>query len=279
MFSVLHIYLFNMKYFKYSFNIKIVQGMYSEQGRSWGLRNTVDSVIRLYYVAGGGGRAVCGKQHIALEAGKFYLLPSQTPLTFWTTEKLDLHWMHVQLTLAPGIDIFNIIKGEIMSIPEPESSLLERFKALHGEGDEMLSGDLRRQAVIMEIIAVFFQRYKVELPELFEKDLKRFEVIIGLIEKYPGRKWTIQELADKTGLRRVRFSTEFRRFFGISPAKFIMRKRLEYACYLLSNSDRILEDIADELGFCNAFHFSKSFKSGMGVSPKIFRANRDIIQP
>ncbi len=260
-----------MRYFKYNFNVKIVCRRYSELNRSWGMNNTVDPFIRLYYIAGGRGRVLCGKQNIVLEKAKLYLLPSQTPLSFWTNGYLNVHWAHVRLTLAPGIDIFNLIQGKVMCLPEPDDTMIESFKALNRENLETLPGDLRAQALVMELIADFFAGSSVELPEQFEKDLKRFEPVTGLFEKSPARKWKIQELARKTGLGRVRFSTEFKRVFGVPPAKFIMRKRLEHARYLLLNTNRTLEDIADELGFSDAFHFSKSFKSGIGFPPKEFR--------
>lgn len=275
----MHVYLFNMKRFEYNFNVKIIQNEYSELDCSWKLNNTSDPFIRLYYITGGRGRVICGKQNIALEKGKFYLLPSQTPLTFWTTGYLNVHWAHVQLTLAPGIDIFNIIKGKVMSILEPDANIIERFKTLDIEESETLSRDLWSQALIMELIAFFFQRYNIELPGKFEKDLKRFESVIALIEKSPGHKWKIPVLARETGLGRVRFSTEFKRVFAMSPAKFIMSKRLEQARYLILNSNRTLEDIADDLGFSDAFHLSKSFKSGIGISPKEFRTQHKTILP
>ena len=275
----MHVYLFNMKYFEYNFNVKIIQNEYSQLDCSWKSNNTSDSFIRLYYITGGQGRVICGKQNIALEKGKFYLLPSQTPLTFWTPGYLNVHWSHVQLTLTPGLDIFNIIQGKVMCIPELDNNMIERFKSLYKETFETLSDDLRSQALIMELIALLFQRYNIELPERFEKDLKRFDSVISMIEKSPGNKWNIQELAAETGLGRVRFSTEFKRVFAVPPARFIMRKRLEKARYLLLATTRKLEDIADELGFSDAFHFSKSFKANIGLSPKKFRQSRNINQP
>jgi AraC-like DNA-binding protein len=48
---------------------------------------------------------------------------------------------------------------------------------------------------------------------------------------------------------------------------------------MLLNTDRTLEDVADELGFSDAFHFSKAFKAGIGFSPRQFRASRSLNQP
>jgi len=276
---ILHVYLFNMKYFEHNFNVKIIQSEYSELDQSWKMNNTIDPFIRLYYIAGGRGRVLCGKQNIALEQDKLYLLPSQTSLTFWTTGYLNIYWAHVQLMLAPGIDIFNVINGKVMCIPEPEISVIERFKVLGSEKLETLSGDLRSQALVMELVAYFFQRYNIELPDKFEKDLKRFESVIAMVEKSTGKRWNIPELARRAGLGRVQFSTEFKRVFGMPPAKFIMSKRLEQARYLLLNSKHTLEYIAADLGFSDAFHFSKSFKSGIGISPKEFRTQHKTILP
>ena len=268
-----------MKYFEHNFNVKIIQSEYSELDSSWGLKDIVDPFTRLYYISGGRGRVLCGKQNVGLEKGKLYLLPSQTALTFWTTNFLNVYWSHVQLMLAPGIDIFNIIKGKVMCIPEPDNNMVKGFESLYLDTPGVLYDSLRSQALIMEIIASFFKRYDIELPERFKKDIRRFEAIASLVEDSPGNKWSIQELAAKSGLGRVRFSTEFKRVFGVPPAKFIMRKRLERARYLLLATGRTLEDIAEELGFSDAFHLSKSFKADTGLSPKEFRKSRHINQP
>ena len=268
-----------MKYFKHNFNVKIICCQYDKLPYPWRNDNTVDPFMRFYYVHKGQGRIVCGKQNIAMEKGKLYLLPSQTPLTFWTSGYINLYWLHVQLTLAPGIDFFSLAPGKVMCIPALDDSLVEKLKLLSQEDVETVADDLRSQALITEIIAIVFQRYNIELPEQFEKDLKRFEAVIQLIENSPRRKWRIPELARQVGLGQVQFSKEFKRVFGIPPAKFIMSKRLEHARYMLLNSNRTLEDIADSLGFSDAFHFSKSFKAGIGLSPKEFRIRRSLNQP
>jgi AraC-like DNA-binding protein len=268
-----------MKYFEHNFNVKIVYRDYSELDRSWGLKNTVDPYIRLYYISDGRGRVICGKQDIPLEKGKFYLLPSNTPLTFWTGGFLNVYWAHVQLAAALGIDVFNIIPGKVMCLPEPEAHIIDGFKRLISGKSGTLADELGNQSLLMEIFAVFFRRYNIELPEYFEHDLRRFEPVMRIFEASEFRNFSVPELARLTGLGRVRFSTEFKRVFGLPPVKYIMRKRLERARYMLLNTDRTLEDVADELGFSDAFHFSKAFKAGIGFSPRQFRASRSLNQP
>ena len=46
---------------------------------------------------------------------------------------------------------------------------------------------------------------------------------------------------------------------------------MEQACNLLHDNDRSLREIAEELGFCDEYHFSKQFSKTIGWSPKEYR--------
>ena len=262
-----------MIFFKYNLNVKIILLEYSELDRSWGLRNTVDPFVRLYYIAQGSGRVVCGDQDIALRQGRFYLLPSQTALTFWTNRTIHIFWSHLELTLQPGIDLFSLIGGTVMELAEPPCGIVEKFQSLHRSDCDALYENLACQALLSEIIVLFLEKYQVELPVRIT-DLKRFETVIDLIEKSPGARWQVSELAAHAGLSRARFSMEFKQIYGIPPAKFVMRKRLERVRHLLLETDRTLDDIAAESGFHDAFHLSKAFKAETGMPPRNFRLSR-----
>ena len=45
---------------------------------------------------------------------------------------------------------------------------------------------------------------------------------------------------------------------------------MNHAAALLLRSDATIKDVASHLGFADAFHFSRMFKSVYGVSPKRF---------
>jgi AraC-like DNA-binding protein len=48
---------------------------------------------------------------------------------------------------------------------------------------------------------------------------------------------------------------------------------------MLMQFDRPLESVAHELGFTDAFHFSKTFKKLVGVPPSKYRAAAQIKSP
>ncbi len=61
--------------------------------------------------------------------------------------------------------------------------------------------------------------------------------------------------------------------------QFILRKKIAKAKGIMSESDRKLQDIAEELGFSDAFHLSKTFKKLTGKTPKEFKSSRMDVMP
>ena len=75
------------------------------------------------------------------------------------------------------------------------------------------------------------------------------------------------------------FSRAFSKCFGTGPAEYVRRKKIDMARTFLGDSDKKLDDIAEELGFTDAFHLSKTFKKFAGKSPSEFRKMRCEIIP
>ena len=99
--------------------------------------------------------------------------------------------------------------------------------------------------------------------------LEQSERLLGA----PGaRGWpTPQQVAKQAGLGYDNFRKQFAARTGVSPGQFQKRKRIDRACAALYHADRPFRVLAEELGFCDEFHFSKAFKSVMGVAPSEFR--------
>ena len=57
----------------------------------------------------------------------------------------------------------------------------------------------------------------------------------------------------------------------MSLSTYITRQRIDYARYLLKNTDRSMADIASECGFFDQSHFTKSFRAVEGSPPLRYR--------
>jgi len=58
---------------------------------------------------------------------------------------------------------------------------------------------------------------------------------------------------------------------GYTPAKYIMKQRINGARVILSTSDLKIETLAEKLCFCSTSHFIQTFKRLEGITPEEFR--------
>jgi AraC family transcriptional regulator, exoenzyme S synthesis regulatory protein ExsA len=82
---------------------------------------------------------------------------------------------------------------------------------------------------------------------------------------------TLTDYANLACMSVPTFKREFKRIFNESPARWVMKKRLDLAAELLENTSLSIGEITFECGFENQTHFSRIFKEKMGVSPLRFR--------
>jgi two-component system response regulator YesN len=80
-----------------------------------------------------------------------------------------------------------------------------------------------------------------------------------------------RDVAAAAGLSVSRALHVFKKESGVSLSTFIARQRIDYAIYLMKNTDRSMADIAAECGFFDQSHFSKTFRALEGTPPLRYR--------
>lgn len=83
--------------------------------------------------------------------------------------------------------------------------------------------------------------------------------------------WSLETLAQRAGLSRTALAERFREAMGDTPLSYLRTLRMQRAMSLLSESDATLEQVARQVGYQDAFGFSKVFKRTVGESPREFR--------
>ncbi|GGN63608.1 hypothetical protein GCM10011579_032180 [Streptomyces albiflavescens] len=67
------------------------------------------------------------------------------------------------------------------------------------------------------------------------------------------------------------FTRTFRATFGETPHRYLQRRRVERAMFLLRESDRSVTDICFQVGFTSPGTFSRTFSAIVGHSPRTYR--------
>jgi AraC-like DNA-binding protein len=67
------------------------------------------------------------------------------------------------------------------------------------------------------------------------------------------------------------FIRTFRATFGETPHRYLQRRRVERAMFLLRSTDRRITDVCFDIGFNSLGTFSRTFQDVVGESPSAFR--------
>jgi transcriptional regulator GlxA family with amidase domain len=67
------------------------------------------------------------------------------------------------------------------------------------------------------------------------------------------------------------FTRAFRAAFGETPHRYLQRRRVERAMFLLRETDRSVTDVCFEVGFGSPGTFSRTFSAIVGRSPREYR--------
>jgi len=100
---------------------------------------------------------------------------------------------------------------------------------------------------------------------------ERIGRVLALINDQLGEELFVETLAEEAGLSPSRFAHLFRERMGVTPMNFLESRRMEQAKQLLLTTDLPVQEVALNIGFPNAQHFSTRFRKLTGQSPSAFR--------
>ena len=83
----------------------------------------------------------------------------------------------------------------------------------------------------------------------------------------------IPALAQVASVSEAHFIRTFRATFGETPHRYLQRRRVERAMFLLRETERSITDVCLDVGFASLGTFSRTFRDIVGVNPTEYRAS------
>ena len=119
---------------------------------------------------------------------------------------------------------------------------------------------------IINYYSIRFNNRKNEKQEqLCQSILQRIE------ENYHNPEFSLQFLADEMKFTENYLSIVFKQGTGENISFYIEKMRMKEAGHLLVNTDMLIKDIADQVGYYNLNTFYKAYKRIYGVTPSQYR--------
>ena len=112
----------------------------------------------------------------------------------------------------------------------------------------------------------------VELSKEEERFCRKFERIVNARLRNPNL--NIDIIAAQFGIGRTNFYRKVRELMGMSPNDYLKKCRMERAAELLGNPEMAINEVCAQVGMPDAQYFSRVFKAYFGVSPSVYRENK-----
>lgn len=91
--------------------------------------------------------------------------------------------------------------------------------------------------------------------------------IADAVKRQPELPWSVEEMAAAGGMSPSALRQTCLKALGTTPARIRIRIKMEHAQEYLRRGDRNVSEVAEALGFCDPFHFSKVYKRHFGSNP------------
>ena len=206
--------------------------------------------------------------------GDFFLMPG-TPGGFYRgrhnpKRPLDVSWMHLHplagRNTAGGV-AGQLLKGihyrQTLDAVDFPARLMRRITSSRGAEQEnwtsVLLHELRRQNLSRAEAGISGAEASIaQLCKKITEDPALYRTLNELPLDYPYSKGHLIRL--------------FKKYRGITPGEFIIRTRIDHARLLLKIPGMSIKQVAADLGYPDAYTFSKQFKACAGIPPGAFRS-------
>jgi len=188
--------------------------------------------------------------------------------TYYEKNYLIHFFTHFNLG-TPFDNIFpGIFKIELTDhLKERVLYLTERLKI--ESWDFKLTFNLKLQSFIKEVVS----NIGPELWKTINID-DRVLTVHRFIEANIDEKLSNSQLASIVNMAPNSFARLFREEMNITLHNFIQNRKIARACDIFEHTNETIESISFKLGFSDRYHFSRVFKSIIGISPAVYKSGR-----
>jgi AraC family transcriptional regulator of arabinose operon len=253
--------------------IDVLTAAYTQCSTEWSDFDYIPEYNKFYYIRGGEGRLTIDSENYYPQAGQLCLMPAKVVQSYTTISPYPFrkYWCHFTARIGQ-FDLFELIDVPFCLDVIDQEQLSRQFEELISlHTTRSLSARIREKAIILELIASYLEQVSDKTAASTSFNFERPIKIRRYIEEHLHQALTVEALAHAFYLHPNYFIKYFKKHFGVSPLRYINRKRMETAKYLLKTTNLSIKEIAERIGFEELNYFSRAFKKETSLSPSEFR--------
>ena len=190
----------------------------------------------------------------------------------------SIHWLHFK-----GDDdalFLRHIPLERPIIPVAPAAMTTLVRLFQEAYATVAGGHLERPLIhlalwLRHLLGTLLFQNASYLPERRVSATKDFSPLLDYMQRRLAEPVALEELARTAHLSPAHLSSIFREQMGLPPVAYHTHLRIRRACRLLESTALTIAETAHACGYDDPYHFSRVFRRETGVSPRLYRAQRE----
>lgn len=258
----------------------------------WNWQGVSSPFTRLFLVTDGEAKVHLPDKVVTLRPGHAYMVPAYVTHSYECHGDFALYYLHVyeefknEAGILEAYDfpteveidelgrmafayICRTYREAALPSSDPQSydnttgmdHSIERYHALP------LYDKMRLRGFALSLFAQFVQHAR---PRIWTED-ERIIRVVRHINEHLVDTMTLDELASIAHVTKSYLIRLFTHAMGMSPVRYINRKRMEHAQLMLLTEPISVKEVAYRLGFSDHSYFIRLFRQCVGISPQEYR--------
>lgn len=167
----------------------------------------------------------------------------------------------------------------VLQLPDPEwRAIIDSFIHIREKYHTCKNNNWHKKMFELQILSVLYEfcgyltTAKQHSENLLSKKELLFRNFIRLVAEHHHRERNLSFYADKLGINLKYLSATVETATQKSPKQWLDNYVIQDVRHLLKNSDKCIQQIAEELNFADQAAFSRYFRRLEGVSPRKYRS-------
>jgi AraC family transcriptional regulator len=213
--------------------------------------------------------------------GHISLIPAEQPIWCYSDQIARVDAVRLVLDVDR---VYEVMGGEfeVTALAQPRLTFFDEnlqvlARLLASSQDELPSFQLFGDNVVAAIVARVAHLCTTRSPTASRRlglTKRQLTQVTDFVRDNISRCIRLSELSSLAGLSESQFGRAFKVSTGMTPHKWHLAARIEYAKGMLADREKSLVDIALETGFSEQSHFTRAFTAANGISPNVWRRSR-----
>ena len=237
-------------------------------------RSSFDSFL-LMTVKKGQCELIIDSKVMPVYENQIILLDCYKPHSYQTATGYEAEWLHFDGPLAREYyELLQQTLGNVFSLKTPYlfNKIFHNIYQLFHDKQPISEPMISQNITIILTEALLSHSLKSN----YTKSTDTIQDIVAYINDHLSENMTLNDLAVRTALSPYYFTRLFKKKTGFTPHQYIITARINYAKYLLQNTDTSVKIIGFDTGFASESNFCTAFKKSEQMTPREYREKNRV---